>query len=129
MEPEEPTPSGKKKFLLIPLIAILIIAGVLGYRSLYYLAGIEPPEAAGHLPPRELTEAEKLLKSQIEAMDKLRAEYQSQNTPPATTTLENQIKQLDAVRINQNTTSKIPKKTLEQQIKEMDALRSATTTN
>lgn len=127
MNPEETTSSKRKTFFAVVLVAVLILAGVLGYRSYSRNKNAEPPAPLGTAQPREISEAEKLLKAQVDAMDGMRMEYQGTSALQATTTLAEQIKGLDALRAKQQkTASLVPKQTLEQQIQALDTLRSAT---
>lgn len=128
MDTEGTTPSGSKNFFIIALVAVLVVAGVIGYRYYYGRVSIDGKfqELPSTLLPRELTEEEKLLRFQVEALDNLRAEYQIQSPPQSTTTPQSQVKSLDAIRVKQKTTGTATKKTLEQQIQELDALRAST---
>lgn len=127
MEPEEIKPSIGKKLLNILLVVsvLLLILAI----TAFVLTKIKNSKIANIVekqeivtPPRELTEAEKLLKSQVEELDMLRA--QNQNTKQATTTIQDQVKNMDALRTKQKTSTAIIPKTLEQQINEIDALRT-----
>lgn len=119
MEPEVTTPNRKRRILII-IVGITIAAlGACGYLSYYKKGIVEKPEVLVKTEtPKELTEAEKLLKSQIDELDRARAQVQSQST----TTLQSQIKSLDIIK--KKTVSNTAPKTIEQQIQELDAVRT-----
>lgn len=120
MEPEVTESTGnKKKFLVITLVVILAVVGVaLWFLFLQKVTPVRGPETLVIKEIlREPTEAEKLLKSQIDELDKARGQVQSQST----TTLQDQIKTLDSLR--NKTVSKVAPKTIEQQMAELDAIR------
>ncbi len=121
-----------KNILNIALKVVVIIVGttllVLGVSYIYWYYYIQNTitEPITQLQPKEPTEEEKLLKQQIDSLDKLRQQVTVQNTSLATTTIQSQIKSIDTLRSQSNkqkASATVVKKTMEQQIQSIDTLR------
>lgn len=111
MEPENVNQKdNQKKILLAIFVTVLVvILGMLVIQTRSVNAPGTPTSV------KEPTEAEKLLKAQVEELDRVRAQQQTQ-----TVSTQDQIKKLDAIQTKQKTSAP---KTLEQQIQELDAAR------
>lgn len=129
MDIEPAVQSGIKKKFLITTLLIVIFATAIFVGNFYYQnISTATPETLNTPPPREPTEAEKLLKFQNEELDKLRAQHQGQNAIQSTTTMAAEIKSIDILRnqaLKQKINTTAPRKTMEQQLQELDALRAA----
>lgn len=125
MEPELSTPSTSKKILKIFLAIftlLFLLAGIAYVLTALKNAG--KANTGDSNLQKEQAEAQRLLRAQVEELDRLRA--RSQTAPRATTTLQSQVKSLDALRTKQKQTTVPAPKTIEEQIKEMDAMRTVT---
>jgi hypothetical protein len=132
MPPEIQPDKNSKKGMPFKTVGIIGTVSVLmclyGYWYFFVqsTSGGQPFQTQGE-SPHELTEAEKLLKQQVDEMDRLRQE--AHITSQSTTTLQSQVKTMDTMR-NQTfkqKTSTQTKQTLAQQVQEMDALRAQAT--
>src|SRR3989344_5395769 len=110
----------KKTITGILVIIILFSVSVFVYQ--FVSDKIKQRQSA--IQERAFTEAEKLLKRQINEIDLLREQYKIQNNEQATTSAQSQIKSTDTLRnktLKQETIQ--IKKTTNQQLRELEALR------
>ncbi|MFZ2303950.1 MAG: hypothetical protein WAV98_04160 [Minisyncoccia bacterium] len=134
MAPVDEVSKKSKLVIILATVVVFFVVTISFYRYYYGTNNTEPKEASGGSEatlaktPEQIA-AEKLIKSQSEELDKLRAAYQAQKTSQPTTTVQAQIKTLDTLRteaVKQQTPATIvAPKTVEEQVQELDALRSA----
>lgn len=112
-----------RKNTLIGIFVIIILLAVSFFTYQFIFNKIKKEQEQYIVQPGKLTEEERFIKQQSDELDALRAQYQTQSTSSATSTLPTQIKTIDALK--KKTTSIVIKKSAEQQAQELDALRSA----
>lgn len=129
MEIDEIKSSRTKKFLILSLwifATLILLAGTAFVLTERKNTGEETIQNSTP-STREITETEKLSKLQNEEIDMIRKEHQAQGFSQSTTTVQEQIKDIDSARIQllkQKAPLEITKNTAKQQIQELDALRA-----